>query len=282
MVEAQGIATDGDAWLTRVCDATVTALEVRGEAVARELSVDVPEFNLKIRFGGGKKWGGEIGMSTRILLLLAAEGRIIRGRPRGSWVSSQYRWVLRDEWLGEALPSLETNTARAQLLARWLRTFGPGTMTDLKWWTGWSVRDTRIALEACGAIEVDLDDSTGFLLADDVDPEPVTEPWAALLPGLDPTPMGWKERHWFLGDHGSLLFDRNGNIGPTVWCDGRIVGGWAQTADGDIAIRLLESVGRRHEGLIERHRRRLRDWLGDDRITPRFRSPLDKSLAASR
>jgi hypothetical protein len=280
MLQIQGIAADADAWLDRVCDHTMAALEARGEAVARELSGEVPELKLKIRFGDGRKWGGEFGMSTRILFLLAAEGQIIRGRPRGSWVSSQYRWVPKDTWLGEPLPSVDTSTARAELLTRWLRTFGPGTMTDMKWWTGWSLRDTRAALEACGAVEVQVDDGVGFVLTDDIDPEPPTEPWAALLPGLDPTPMGWKERQWFLGDHGEALFDRNGNIGPTVWCDGRIVGGWAQKRDGEVVVRLLETVGRRHERLIEHRRAELREWLGDDRITPRFRSPLDKELAS--
>ena len=280
LVAAQGIATDSEAWVARVCDTTMAALEARGEAVARELSSDVPELNLRIRFSEGKDWGGEIGMSTRILFLLAAEGRIIRGRPRGSWLSSQYRWVPRDTWFGEPLPSFDTSTARVDLLTRWLRTFGPGTIADLKWWTGWSVRDTRAALEACDAVEVEVDDGVGFLLADDIDLEPATEPWAALLPGLDPTPMGWKDRQWFLGDHGAVLFDRNGNIGPTVWCDGRIVGGWAQQPDGDVVLRLLEKVGSRHERLIEHRRAELREWLGDDRITPRFRSPLDKELAS--
>ena len=52
-------------------------------------------------------------------------------------------------------------------------------------------------------------------------------PWVALLPGLDSTVMGWKERAWFLGGHQHALFDVNGNAGPTVWCNGRIVGGWA-------------------------------------------------------
>ena len=58
------------------------------------------------------------------------------------------------------------------------------------------------------------------------------EPWAALLPVLDPTVMGWKERDFYLGPHGPLLFDTNGNAGTTAWWDGRIVGCWAQDPDG--------------------------------------------------
>ena len=40
-----------------------------------------------------------------------------------------------------------------------------------------------------------------------------------------------------------LLFDSNGNAGPTVWWEGRVVGGWSQRGDGEIVCRLLEDVG---------------------------------------
>ena len=63
-------------------------------------------------------------------------------------------------------------------------------------------------------------------------------------PTTDPTVMGWKERDWYFGDPAAALFVRNGNAGPTVWADGRVVGGWAQTAVGSIAVRLLERLDR--------------------------------------
>ena len=71
-----------------------------------------------------------------------------------------------------------------------------------------------------------------MLLTGDESPTAPAEPWAALLPALDPTAMGWRERAWYVGEHTAALFDRSGNIGPTAWCDGRIVGGWAQRQDG--------------------------------------------------
>ncbi|HUZ27586.1 MAG TPA: crosslink repair DNA glycosylase YcaQ family protein, partial [Streptosporangiaceae bacterium] len=43
--------------------------------------------------------------------------------------------------------------------------------------------------------------------------------------------------------HGPRLFDRAGNVGPTLWWDGRIVGGWAQDRDGEIVCRFLEDAG---------------------------------------
>ncbi|MDH3194567.1 MAG: winged helix DNA-binding domain-containing protein, partial [Acidimicrobiia bacterium] len=152
--------------------------------------------------------------------------------------------------------------------------------TDLKWWTGWSLRDTRAALGMCDAVAVDVDGSTGFVLSDDLDPVAPPDPWVALLPALDPTPMGWKERDWFVGDYAAALFDRNGNIGPTVWCDGRIVGGWAQAPNGEVVVEFLEKVGGDRASLVEHEQNCLAEWLGDDRITPRFRTPLDRKIVA--
>ncbi len=104
----------------------------------------------------------------------------------------------------------------------------PRPVTDLKWWTGWNAGDVKKALALLDVTEVDLGGNTGIVLSDDLEPAPEPEPWAALLPALDATPMGWQERGWFLGGHGLTLFDRNGNIGPSIWWDGRVVGGWAQ------------------------------------------------------
>lgn len=278
MVEEGGLAADGAAWLASVCDATLEAIAVRGEAVAMDLRKDVPELSMKIRLGEGKKWGGDFGLSTRVLFLLATEGRIIRGRPRGSWLSSQYRWVATERWLGGPLPVIEMKVARRKLVDAWLSTFGPGTLTDIQWWTGWNKRDTVAALEDAEAVEVTLDEGVGYVQPGDDQPVPVPDPWAAMLPGLDPTPMGWKEREWFLGPHGADVFDRNGNVGPTVWLNGRIVGGWAQAPSGEVIAELLEHVANSERRLIEAERVRLEDWLGEARVTPRFRSPLDKRL----
>jgi hypothetical protein len=86
------------------------------------------------------------------------------------------------------------------------------------------------------------------------------------------------------------LFDRSGNIGPTAWWDGRIVGGWAQRQDGEIAVRLLEDIGAEASAALDAEARRLREWIGADpkapknpkvRVTPRFRTPLERELASA-
>jgi len=117
------------------------------------------------------------------------------------------------------------------------------------------------------------------VLPGDTDPVPVHQPWAALLPALDPTPMGWRERDWYLPvEHRAALFDSTGNVGPTVWWDGRVVGGWAQAAAGEIVWELLDDVGADAVAAIETEAARLAEWTTGVRITPRFRTPLERRL----
>jgi len=280
-VESYGIADDGPAWVAVVSDKTMSALRERGEAVATELTKDVPELGEKITFY--KKDGSvltTVGMSTRVLFLLAAEGKVIRGRPKGTWVSSMYRWAPMDDWLGGPMPEMSKPEAQAAMLERWLGSFGPGTEIDMKWWTGWPVTQVRAALATIGAVEVQLEKGTGYVLADDQDLVEADEPWVALLPALDPTTMGWKEREWYLGPHASRLFDRNGNAGQTIWVNGKIVGAWGQRVSGDVVWELLEDIGRESLAEVERQAEELGTWLSDKRVIARFASPLDRELSA--
>jgi hypothetical protein len=135
-------------------------------------------------------------------------------------------------------------------------------------------------LATIGAVEVQLDSGTGYILSDDLDPVPPAEPWVALLPALDPTTMGWKEREWYLGPHGPRLFDSNGNAGQTIWVDGKIVGAWGQRVSGEVVWEVLEDIGGESLTEVELQAEDLESWLDDKRLIARFASPLDRELSA--
>ena len=269
---------DPDGWVGERVGAALAALESRGEAFTADLTRAEPRLAEKVRLGAGR-WQIEASAGSRLLPLLAAEGVVARGRPRGSWVSGQYRWVPIGAWLGAELERMDPAAAQAELLRRWLGSFGPASETDIRWWTGWTAREARGALAAVPHVTVDLDGATGYVLADDLERTPPPAPWAALLPTLDPTTMGWKERDWYLGTHGPTLFDSNGNAGPTVWWDGRVVGGWSQRKDGEIVWELLDDVGADARSAVEAEATRLAAWLGDVRLSPGFLPPFQRALA---
>jgi hypothetical protein len=280
MLSEAGITQDPGTWLREVTASVVAILAERGEATGAEIAAAEPRLQSKITLAEGKRYASTGNVTSLILSQIAAEGHIVRGRPMGSWISSQYRWSTAESWLPGAAAAWTEEAAQAELARRWLRSFGPATVADLRWWTGWTARDTNRALAGLAAVEVDLDGTPGLVLEEEAAPVAAPAPWVALLPALDPTPMGWTGRDWFLGPHAAALFDRSGNIGPTVWSDGRIVGGWAQTKDGSIAFRLLEEVGGETRRSIEAAAEALAGLLGKARVTPRFRIPLERELTA--
>ncbi|MBD0671252.1 winged helix DNA-binding domain-containing protein [Streptomyces sp. CBMA156] len=253
----------------------LAALARRGEATTRELSEDVPQLRETMLMSAGKAYEARQSVGSRLLRLLASDGHVRRCRPRGSWLSSSYPWALVPQW-----PEVPVREARAEVVRRWLAAYGPATVEDVKWWTGWTLRDVRGALADLGARDVALaGGAAALVLPGDEGPVAEPEPWAALLPALDPAVMGWRGRDWYLRPEDvPALFDRAGNAGPTVWWCGEVVGGWAQRADGELVWRLFRDVGAQAEGAVAAEARRLAGWLGEVRVTPRFRTPLEREL----
>ncbi|NUP03725.1 MAG: winged helix DNA-binding domain-containing protein [Nonomuraea sp.] len=263
-------------WLREVEASVLRVLAEEGEATAARLGVLEPRLRERFTVAAGKPYEAVHSVGQRLITLMGMEGLLVRrGRPSGSWMSTQHLWAVAPAMAGLTVPE-----AQAELVRRWLAAFGPGTEADVKWWTGWTLREVRAALAAVGAAEVDLDEGTGYVLPGDLDETPEPEPWAALLPALDPTPMGWQARGWYLPDeHRAELFDRSGNVGPTVWWNGRVVGGWGQRPGGEIVWRPLGDVGSEAVAAVEAEVEGLASWLGGVRITPRFRTPLERALS---
>jgi hypothetical protein len=213
---------------------------------------------------------------------MSADGRIVRGTPTGPWTSRQHRWEPVSRWWPQGLPSIDPAQAQRDLAGRWLARFGPATTDDLKWWTGWSKTTTRRVLQNLAIEEVDLHGQTGIALAsvDDHLPEDaVVEPTATLLPALDPTPMGWKTRDWFLGIDPHHVFDRAGNIGPTLWWDGEIIGAWTTAPTGELQTKVIADRGAEARAAIDRAAAQLHSRLDGTVVTPAVRTPLERALA---
>jgi hypothetical protein len=214
-----------------------------------------------------------------VLLCLGFEGEIVRTRPTGTWINGAYTYAAMADWLDGGLGDLTEREAARDLALRWLHAFGPATSTDLQWWTGWTVATTRHALADVGAVEVQVGTGAAWVAPDDVEAVAPVEPWVALLPGLDPTTMGWKERGWYLPDACTDTFDRMGNAGPTVWVDGRVVGGWGQAPDGEIRTSYLVDVPADRRAEVAQRAEELAALLGETRFTVRFPSPVSATLS---
>jgi len=276
---------DPEAWLADARTRTLAALDEHGPMTARALGQKVPALRHKIVMAPGKKYSASISAHTRVLLLLGFEGEIVRTRPTGTWVNGAYTYAPAASWVEGGLHGWSERDAARELALRWLRRFGPGTAADLQWWTGWTVATTRTALADCGAVEVRLAgagaDDLGYVVPGDEEPVPPVEPWVALLPALDPTTMGWKQRAWYLPAECAETFDRMGNAGPTVWVDGRVVGAWVQAPDGEIRTRLCADVAADRQREVVRRAEELSEMIGSTRFTVRFPSILSAMLLST-
>ncbi|HEX2893879.1 MAG TPA: winged helix DNA-binding domain-containing protein [Marmoricola sp.] len=272
-VEKAGIAPDGLRWVEETTSAVLGTLHEQGPMTTMELRAAVPALEARLVISPGKTYGGEFPIASRVLTTLASSGAVVRGENDGGWKTSRPRWTVTSDWV-DAGPALGEAEGYAALVRSWLRTFGPGTEADLTWWLGATKTAVRRALADLEAVEVRLENGTGWLLPDDLDEADPVDAWAALLPALDPTTMGWKVRAFFLGDHAERLFDANGNAGPTAWWHGRIVGGWTQREDGTVVVVPAEPLDRAVTRALDDAAARLTDWLGGDVVKTIYQSPL--------
>ena len=270
---------DPEAWLADARDQVLAALSEHGPMTARSLGTRVPALRRRIAMAPGKKYAAVGSAHTRVLLNLGFEGQVVRTRPTGSWINGAYTYAAMESWLDGGLGELDEREAARDLALRWLTAFGPGTATDLQWWTGWTAATTRSALRDCEAVEVSLGEGPGWVAPGDEEPVQPVGPWVALLPGLDPTTMGWKQRDWYLPAAAAAdAFDRMGNAGPTIWVDGRVAGVWAQRPDGEIRTRMFAEVSADQEAAVARRVADLVEMIGDTRFTVRFPSPASTEL----
>ena len=277
---ASGLAEDGEKWLDDARRAVLDVLhsEDRG-LTTTEIRARVPEVSGTVSVAPGTKWGGDVPIAPRVLTQLGASGAIVRAENDSHWRISRHRWKPMDRWLDDVPAPLSAEEGYAELVRRWLTTFGPGTTTDIKWWLGSTVGAVKQALRRLEAVEVSLErGATGWVLPDDLDETGPVESWAALLPVLDPTLMGWKERDFYVDpEHVPYLFDSNGNGGTTAWWNGRVVGCWVQDDAGVVHPVLREDVGEEGAAALATEAERLSAWLDGTRISSVYASLQMKS-----
>lgn len=283
-LERWGPAGDGHggAWLEAAEKAVLARLRDGVPRSSAQVREEVPKVSGVIVQAPDKPWGGKLAIAPKVLAQLSMDGAIARAGNAGAWYTSRPTWTTTESWWGHDVPpALDSRKGYAELVSRWLWSYGPGTVEDITWWLGSTKTVVRAALEDLGAQKVALENgAVGWLRGDDVAPVADPEPWAALLPLLDPTVMGWKDRGFFLGPHAPQLFDSVGNAGTTAWVDGRVVGAWVQDADGVVQVRLLEQVSPAAHEALRGEARRLTEWLGGQRVFTVYPSPAMQPEAA--
>lgn len=267
------------AWLDSATAEVVALVESSAPVTTRAIGQQLPHLVIPLEFGSAKA-SATVNAHTKVLQGAGFDALLVRGQPQ-SWRSSAYPWTTTKAWLGRSLTGREDRPAAAELLDQWLRRFGPATETDMKWWFGWTATLTRAALADSDAEPVEVETGPAWVATGDALTAHDAGPWVRLLPGLDPSVMGWKERDWYLNPElVPRLFDRFGNAGPTIWASGRVVGGWIQDEAGRILIDLAETLDTTHRALLDEAVGEMEAILGDTVVRPRFPSRSQKALLA--
>jgi hypothetical protein len=275
-LERGQVTDDGAGWLATAREAVLRRLAGGAELSAKQLREDLAELAGQVSWYEHKPYGAVLHVAPRVLAWLSAAGDVVRGRNAGHWRVSRPLWMRMDDCLGAPVSRCGVREAYAELVAVYLRTFGPVTERDLVWWFGATKAAMRQALSDLNAVQVRLErEQAGWVLPDDVDPEPPAEPWAALLPALDPTTMGWKDRDFYLAPAlSSAIFDWSGNCGTTAWWDGRIVGAYVQDDAGRVELIMARDPGPAGRAALRAEAGRLEGWFDGEKVTALYKSPL--------
>jgi len=261
-ITAAGVSADGTAWVKQTCAATLALLH-QAPATTAQLRTQLPA--LAVRLAPPERGAGAAPapVAPRVMTVLAAGGAVVRGRNNGGWTVSRPFWTPAETWLGGPSPLIPEAEGYAEIVRRWLWAFGPGTEADIVWWLGATKTAVRRALTDVGALPVRLQDgSPAWLHPDDGDEVAAPAPWAALLPTLDPTTMGWQRRSFHIdADLAGTVYDRAGNGRRTAWCDGRIIGTWTQQQDGTVKVLTATPLGNDATTALARAATQLTVWL---------------------
>jgi hypothetical protein len=167
-------------------------------------------------------------------------GQLVGGAPPRSWRSSvrrYHRWV--DVIPDVDLHRWDEDTALRELIDRYVRSYGPVTINDISWWTGFTKQRCRAALATLEIEEVAVDGWPGPLFRA-AGSETVDEPGSGVyaLPLLDPYVQGYKDRARFLqpGRH-EFVYDGGGNAAATLIQRGRIIGVWQPSEEPRESVR---------------------------------------------
>jgi hypothetical protein len=186
-----------------------------------------PRVSKRVRAWMDKVWS--------IVRIPVAEGLLCYGSGEGNEV----QLVRTDHWLTrlKARPVQEAE-AQCVLLRKYLRAYGPATLSDFAHWSGLPAAQVRSLqpLLAQELAEVKLEDELCLLLREDLDllkSAARSSPSIRLLPHFDPYLLAHREKEHLLEDkHYKRVYRNQGWISPVLLVDGTIAGTWSHKLQG--------------------------------------------------
>jgi hypothetical protein len=192
---------------------------------------------------------------SALVNLMCDEGLLIRGKPKAGWKSNLHTYYPFKEYFPDLnLSGMNEFDAKEQMIRQYITSYGPASVKDIAWWTGFPMGDVKeildilkndvisVQISGISGSYIVLSSDIGYLDSIDI-PD---EPRVFLLPALDPYLMGFKDRQRFLdADRSTWIYDRSGNATNSILVDGQIAGvwDWVDQKHPEIKFHLFERTG---------------------------------------
>lgn len=198
-----------------------------------------------------------------VLSVMTRSGTVMSEKDAGSLrITKANRYVLfREIYPKLYFDSVSRQEARAMLVERYIKAFGPVTEEDIAWWTGFKKADLKEALETIEKkllpMKISGSDREYLMSESDfkqlVKFKPLTTSSALLLPYEDPFTKGYKLRERLVEKEHDKKVYVGGGVQPTILLDGKIVGIWNRNVEqgkGPTRLLLFQKLGKNMEKAI--------------------------------
>ena len=171
---------------------------------------------------------------SSIINLLCDEGQLIRGTSK-SWKSNSYRYSLFSDYFPDInLAEYPSYEAQDILFEAYIDSYGPATISDICWWSGFTTARVREYIES-NKKQLDMiscGNNAGYYILEKNREKlektgNIQQESVIFLPAHDPLIMGYKERDRYIDKkYFYHVFDKGGNSTSVIVKDGKIIGVW--------------------------------------------------------
>jgi hypothetical protein len=173
---------------------------------------------------------------SSIINLMCDQGLIYRGFPKSGWKSNLHTYYNFKHYFPDInLDTYKEKDAQKMLIKKYIKVFGPVTLRDIVWWTGFKTTTVKQIIEEINddLREIKVDKLDGTLIVEKNDLKKLSDlkfpkkHVINILPLLDPLVMGYKQRdRFFEQSNYNYFFDKSGNATNTILLNGRNIGVW--------------------------------------------------------
>jgi hypothetical protein len=198
-----------------------------------------PKASKRVRFWMENSWS--------LVRLPVAEGLVCYGKGEGNAIV----FIRADQWLPNFKPELMSATeAQCALLRKYLRAYGPATLTDFSHWAGLPMQEVKLLLPLLEGklAEIPGDKKSRYLLREDVavlNKSSSGETSVRLLPIFDSYLLAHRDKdHLLSAQHYKRVYRNQGWISPVVLIDGAIAGVWSHKLQNKKLLVEIEPFGK--------------------------------------